>query len=50
MNDLKIIVYHKKGADKMFKIHSEYSPSGNQPEAVKELVSGINDGKKSQLL
>jgi excinuclease ABC subunit B len=50
MNYLEIIVYHKKGADKMFKIHSEYSPSGDQPEAIKELVSGINDGKKSQVL
>ena len=34
----------------MFKIHSEYSPTGDQPEAIKYLSSGINDGKKFQTL
>jgi excinuclease ABC subunit B len=34
----------------MFKIHSSYNPSGDQPEAIKELVSGINAGEKSQVL
>ncbi len=36
-------------ADK-FILHSQYKPSGDQPEAIKELVSGINNGKKEQVL
>ena len=34
----------------MFKLESKYTPSGDQPEAIKELVSGIKDGKKAQVL
>ena len=34
----------------MFKIESKYTPSGDQPEAIKELVDGINNGKKEQVL
>ena len=34
----------------MFKLVSKYSPSGDQPEAIKELVDGLNTGKKEQVL
>ncbi len=34
----------------MFDLVSKYSPSGDQPKAIKELVTGINEGKKSQVL
>ena len=34
----------------MFKLHSNYKPSGDQPEAIEELVNGIKSGKKSQVL
>ena len=34
----------------MFELVSKYSPSGDQPEAIRELVSGLNEGKKSQVL
>lgn len=34
----------------MFKLHSYYSPSGDQPKAIKELVLGIKNGKKQQVL
>ena len=34
----------------MFKLESKYKPSGDQPQAIKELVEGINEGKKSQVL
>ena len=34
----------------MFKLVSNYKPSGDQPEAIKELVDGINSGKKNQVL
>ena len=34
----------------MFKLVSKFKPSGNQPEAIKELVEGIKEGKKEQVL
>ena len=34
----------------MFELISKYKPSGDQPEAIKELVDGINKGKKEQVL
>ena len=34
----------------MFELVSKYKPSGDQPEAIKELVDGINEGKKNQVL
>lgn len=34
----------------MFKLVSDHKPSGDQPKAIKELVNGINSGKKSQVL
>ena len=34
----------------MFKLISKYTPNGDQPEAIKELVSGIKEGKKHQVL
>lgn len=34
----------------MFKLVSKYEPSGDQPEAIKELVEGIKSGKKRQVL
>ena len=33
-----------------FILHSDYKPSGDQPEAIQELVEGLNEGKKSQVL
>ena len=34
----------------MFKLHSNYKPSGDQPQAIQELVDGIKSGKKEQVL
>ena len=34
----------------MFELISKYKPSGDQPEAIKELVEGINEDKKEQVL
>ena len=34
----------------MFELVSKYKPSGDQPEAIKKLVEGINAGKKEQVL
>lgn len=33
-----------------FKLFSQYSPSGDQPEAIEKLVSGLEAGKKEQIL
>ena len=33
-----------------FKIESEFSPTGDQPEAIKQLVAGINSNEKYQTL
>lgn len=34
----------------MFKIHSKYTPSGDQPQAIDSLVKGLKEGKKHQVL
>ena len=34
----------------MFELVSKYTPSGDQPKAIKELVEGLNEGKKEQVL
>ena len=34
----------------MFKLRSEYKPTGDQPEAIKSLVNGLLEGKKTQVL
>ena len=35
---------------KMFKLHSEYKPTGDQPGAIEYLAKGIEEGKKFQTL
>ena len=35
---------------KMFKLVSKYKPTGDQPNAIKYLSKGIEDGKKYQTL
>ena len=34
----------------MFKLHSNYKPTGDQPEAIKKLVNNLNNGVKAQTL
>ena len=34
----------------MFKLKSKYTPNGDQPQAIKELVEGIKEGKRDQVL
>ncbi|ASV68296.1 excinuclease ABC subunit UvrB [Cytobacillus sp. FSL W7-1323] len=36
--------------DQTFELVSKYSPQGDQPAAIKELVNGIQEGKKHQTL
>ena len=34
----------------MFKLHSDYKPTGDQPRAIEYLSNGIKEGKKFQTL
>ncbi|MBG9988515.1 excinuclease ABC subunit UvrB [Aerococcaceae bacterium DSM 111176] len=36
--------------DKPFKLVAPYEPNGDQPAAIKELVAGLEDGKRDQVL
>ena len=33
-----------------FKLTSDFKPTGDQPAAIAQLVEGINNGEKSQVL
>ncbi|MDP4115856.1 MAG: DEAD/DEAH box helicase family protein, partial [Bacteroidota bacterium] len=33
-----------------FKLHSNYQPSGDQPEAIRQLLEGVNNNEKYQTL
>ena len=33
-----------------FILHSSYKPTGDQPQAIKELVRGLNRGDREQVL
>lgn len=33
-----------------FKLHSDFKPTGDQPEAIKQIVEGLNDGVEFQTL
>lgn len=39
-----------KDAKSVFSLESDYKPMGDQPLAISELVKGVNQGKKSQVL
>ena len=34
----------------MFKLHSDYKPTGDQPQAIEYLANGIKNGEKYQTL
>lgn len=36
--------------NRKFELHSKFAPTGDQPQAIKQLVEGINNGLKSQVL
>ena len=42
--------FHKLTGGKMFKLVSNYKPTGDQPEAIEYLSNGIKSGKKFQTL
>ena len=46
----KLLFCETIAGGKMFKIHSEYKPTGDQPKAIDYLAKGIEEGKKFQTL
>ncbi|HBE77111.1 MAG TPA: excinuclease ABC subunit UvrB, partial [Firmicutes bacterium] len=36
--------------NKKFVVHSEYQPSGDQPQAITELAAGVQSGFRDQIL
>lgn len=40
----------EKDESKLFQVVSKYEPAGDQPEAIKQLVSGIQNNEKEQIL
>ncbi len=47
--NLQVERSHNKEGN-MFKLVSKYKPSGDQPQAIDKLVSGIENGQKEQVL
>ena len=41
---------HKLEGGKRFVMHTEFEPAGDQPSAIAELVAGVRDGDRSQVL
>ncbi len=37
-------------SSQLFKIHSKFSPAGDQPQAIAKLIQGIKENKKDQVL
>ncbi len=55
VNSVSIVLLHKKDyvhvtSGNVFELVSEFTPSGDQPEAIAALVKGINGGEKDQVL
>ena len=36
--------------NKLFKLVTNYQPTGDQPLAIENIVNGLNEGQKSQVL
>ena len=47
---LPFLSYKKVSDTVKFKIHSDYKPTGDQPQAIDKLVEGLNKGYKHQTL
>ena len=40
----------ERDTTRQFKLVSKYKPAGDQPEAIRQLVEGINHHEKAQVL
>ena len=45
-----MVVKERLEPNRSFKIHSDFKPSGDQPNAIKLLTEGLNNGVKDQVL
>ena len=45
-----MVLKEKLQSGQIFKIQSDFKPSGDQPNAIKELVAGINSSERNQVL
>ena len=45
-----MVFKEKLESGQIFKIQSDFKPSGDQPNAIKELVAGINSSERNQVL
>ena len=51
MNNIEKIEDNEVTSSKsIFRLNSSFTPTGDQPEAIKELVTGIHDDEKDQVL
>ena len=41
-------IYHTIICMSSFKLHSDYKPAGDQPEAIKKLVDGLERGHREK--
>ena len=48
--DAQPIPQPKAGEGRPFQLVSDFEPAGDQPNAIKELVQGLNDGEMNQVL
>src|SRR6202008_1884133 len=42
--------WSKFGAGRKFKVASSYDPAGDQPQAISDLVAGVNESEMDQVL
>jgi excinuclease ABC subunit B len=46
----KLNLFYSSFMENIFKLVSDYKPTGDQPQAIEKLIKGIKDGKKHQTL
>ena len=39
-----------QNSQQIFKLHSEYQPTGDQPQAIEKLVKGFQEGNQCETL
>ncbi len=45
-----LLAHESRAGDSAFKLHSEFAPTGDQPQAIKDLVDGFKEGNQFQTL
>ena len=50
IHELLVTVFREEKQQMEFKLHSEYAPTGDQPQAIEKLVEGFREGNQAQTL